>query len=110
MKLKEKLAKDELPFFFKETEKAAKMNTFAIPPELLSEFLGKQGFYPFFLVFQKAYLAGFEKAREMAVEEAKNYPTHDDEGPCEPYRFCNVCGGGPAVALFIEKLGEEEVK
>lgn len=54
---------------------------------------------------KNAYLAGFRKAREMAAGEARNYPSDI----AEPYGFCTVCGGGPEVAKFIEKLGEEEV-
>lgn len=58
-----------------------------------------------------AFEAGFRAAREMAVKEARNYPTTNDEGePCNPYGLCSLCGGGPEVATFLEKLGEEEVK
>lgn len=58
--------------------------------------------------FAKGYEKGFKAAREMAVYEAINYPTTDDEGePTEPYSHCCTCGGGPGVAEFIKKIGEE---
>ncbi len=42
-----------------------------------------------------AYLAGFDKAREMAVTECQ---THDSDGPCDDLG---------CVAATIKNLGEE---
>lgn len=59
--------KEELELFFKEADLAAKMETFAIPPKLLSWFLGKEGLYPFWLVFKAGIKFG--KSHVSTIKE-----------------------------------------
>ena len=57
----------ELSLFFREVEEKSKITNFAIPPRIYTSFLGKEGLYPFWLVFK----AGIDQIKSTKPEGEK---------------------------------------